>query len=96
MEEVNIRACHTGLMPEPDIEMEDIPNLVNIDEEEDDEEPKEPHTGEDAMEDRNCIFMMTIPCEAEFVHTSLNISLFSQHLAEAFHKSVPSHLHDFE
>jgi Retroviral aspartyl protease len=40
MEEANIRACCTGPMPEPDVEMEDIPDLVNIDEEEDDEEPE--------------------------------------------------------
>jgi hypothetical protein len=30
-EEVNIRACCTSPMPEPDVEMEDIPNLANVD-----------------------------------------------------------------
>jgi hypothetical protein len=100
-EEANIRACHTGPMPEPDIKMEDIPDLGNI-EEEDDEEPEEPYTGEDVMEDGDCLFTMMIPCKGEFIHASLNIL---QHLAEPFHKnitpktfheSVPTHLHNFE
>jgi hypothetical protein len=101
MEEANIRACHTSPMPEPDVEMEDIPDLANVDEEEDDEKPEEPYTGEDVMEDGDCLFTTMIPCEAELIHVSLNIS---QHLAEAFHKntmpktfheSVPTHLHNF-
>jgi hypothetical protein len=101
MEEANIRACHTGPMPEPDVKMEHIPDLANVDEEEDDEEAEETHTGEDAMEDGDQLFTMTIPCEAELIHASLDIL---QYLAEAchknmtktFHKLVPTHLHDFE
>jgi hypothetical protein len=73
-----------------------------VDEEEDDEGPEELYTGEDAMEEGNCLFTTMIPCKAEIICVSSNIS---QHLVEGFHKnmtpktfpeSVPTHLHNFE
>jgi hypothetical protein len=60
------------------------------------------YAGEDAMEEGDQLFTATIPCKAEFICTSSNIS---QRLAEAFHKntqpktfhkSVPTYLQDFE
>jgi hypothetical protein len=87
-------------MPEPDIEMEDIPDLGEVSD--DEEEEDEPYAGEDAMEEGDQLFTATISCEAEFIHASSNIL---QHLAEAFHKntqpktfhkSVPTYLQDFE
>jgi hypothetical protein len=87
-------------MPSTDVDMEDIPNLApNSDDDEDDDKP---YVGEDALEDGDCIFVATIPCEAEFIQATSNVS---QHLAEVFHKnsqpksfaeSVPTHFHDFE
>jgi hypothetical protein len=86
-------------MPKLDIEMEDIPDLSEVSE---DDEEEEPYTGEDAMEEGNQLFTMMIPCKAEFICGSSNIS---QCLAEAFHKntqlktfhkSVPTYLQDFE
>ena len=56
----------------------------------------------DLLEDGDQIFVATIPCEAEFIHATLNVF---QWLAEAFHKnaqsktfyeSVPTHFHDLE
>jgi Retroviral aspartyl protease len=47
--EVNIRSCHAGPMPKPDVEMEDIHNLGDVSD--DEEEEEEPYTGEDAMEE---------------------------------------------
>jgi hypothetical protein len=90
---------HTGSMPEPDIEMEDIPELSEVSK---DEEEDEPYTGEDAIEEGDRLFTAMIPCKAEFIQASSNIS---QHLAEAFHKntqlktfheSVPTYLQDFK
>jgi hypothetical protein len=87
-------------MPEPDVEMEDIPDLGEVSD--DEEEEEEPYTGEDAMEEGDQLFTATIPCEAEFIRALLNIS---QRLAEAFHKntqpkmfheSVLTYLQDFE
>jgi hypothetical protein len=50
VEEANIRSCHAGLMPEPDVKMEDIPDLGNVSDDEEEEE-EEPYAGEDAMEE---------------------------------------------
>jgi hypothetical protein len=50
IEEANIHSCHAGPMPKPDVEMDDIPNLSNIP---DKEEEDEPYTGEDVMEEGN-------------------------------------------
>jgi hypothetical protein len=86
-------------MPEPDIEMADIPDLCN---DVNDEEDEEPYTGKDLLEEGDCLFMATIHSEAKFVCASSNVL---QHLAEAFHKnsqpktfheSVPTYLHEFE
>jgi hypothetical protein len=99
-EEANIRPCHAGPMPEPDIEMEDIPDLGDVSD--DEEEEEEPYTSEDAMEEGDRLFTATIPCEAEFIRVLSNIS---QRLVEAFHKNnqlktfhklVPTYLQDFE
>jgi Retroviral aspartyl protease len=100
VEEANIRSCRAGPMPEPDIEMEDIPDLGDVSDNKEEEE--EPYTGEDAMEEGDQLFTMTIPCKAEFICASSNIS---QQLAEAFHKNtqpktfhelVPTYLQDFK
>ena len=97
-EAASIHLCHTGPMPIPNITTEDIPDLV-LDE---DNEDNKSYTGDDALEEGDCVFIATIPCKAEFIHTTLNIL---QRLAEVFHKnskpksfheSVPTHLHDFE
>jgi hypothetical protein len=83
-------------MPLTDVDMEDIPDLAP------DSDDEEPYVGEDALEDGDRIFIATIPCEAEFIRATLNVS---QCLAEVFHKnsqpksfaeSVPTHFHDFE
>jgi hypothetical protein len=37
-------------MPEPDVEMEDIPDLGNVSDDKEEEE-EEPYTGENAMEE---------------------------------------------
>lgn len=97
MEAASIRTCHAGPLPSPDVDM-DIPDLVedldNLDE--------EPYVGEDALEEGDRVFVATIPCKAEFVQATSNVS---QPLTEAFHKNtqpktfgelVPTHLHDFE
>ena len=97
IEAASIQTCRMGLLPSPDIDM-DIPDLVDDFEDKD----KEPYVGKDAHEDGDCIFLAMIPCKAEFVRATSNVS---QRLAEAFHKntqpksfsdSVPTHLHDFE
>jgi hypothetical protein len=87
-------------MPSSNIDMEDIPDLVDDCNEE--EEDKEPYVGEDILEEGDCLFFTIIPCEAKFIWATSNVS---QRLAEAFHKntqlklfheSVPTHLHNFE
>ena len=76
----------------------DIPDLVDDSDNEDDKL----YVREDAFKDGNQVFAVTIPCKAEFVWATSNVS---QQLAKAFHKnaqpkmfgeSVPTHLHDFE
>ena len=98
-EVASIHVCHAGPMLSPDIEMEDVPSL-ELDDEDDDNE--EPNTGKDLLEDRDQIFIATIPCEVEFICATSNVS---QRLAEAFHKntelkmfheSILTHFHDFE
>jgi hypothetical protein len=95
-----IRTCRAGPMPSVDVNMEDIPDLAPISD--DDEDDDELYVGEDALEDGDRVFIATIPCEAEFIRAMSNVS---QCLAEAFHKnsqpksfaeSVPTHFHDFE
>jgi hypothetical protein len=95
-----ICTCRAGPMPSVDVDMEDIPDLAPVSN--DDEDDDEPYVGEDALKDGDCIFIATIPCEAEFIRATLNIL---QCLAEVFHKnsqpksfaeSVPTHFHDFE
>jgi hypothetical protein len=101
VEEANIHSCCAGPMPEPDVEMEDISDLGNVSDDKEEEE-EEPYAGEDAMEEGDRLFTATIPCKAEFIRMSSNIS---QRLAEAFHKntqlktfhkSVPTYLQDFK
>jgi hypothetical protein len=41
------------------MDMEDIPNLTP--------DSDKPHVGEEALEDSDCVFVATIPCEAEFI-----------------------------
>jgi Retroviral aspartyl protease len=89
-EEENICSCCAGPMPEPDVEMEDIPDLGDVSD--DEEEEEEPGAGEDAMEEGNRLFTTTIPCEAEFIRALLNIL---RRLAEAFHKNTqPKTFHE--
>ena len=74
-----------------------IPDLVDDSNNEDDE----PYVGEDALEDGDQVFTVTIPCKVEFIWATSDVS---QCLAKAFHKNaqpktfgklVPTHLHDF-
>jgi hypothetical protein len=65
-------------MPEPDLKMEDIPDLGEVSN--DEEEEEEPYAGEDVIEEGDQLFTATIPCEAEFICALSNIL---QHLAEA-------------
>jgi hypothetical protein len=58
-------------MPSPDIDMEDIPDLTDDCDEE--EEDKEPYVGEDTLEEGDCLFFATIPCEAEFIRATSNV-----------------------
>jgi hypothetical protein len=87
-------------MPSVDIDMEDIPDLTPVSNDEEDDD--EPYVGEDALEDGDRVFIATIPCKAEFIQATSNVS---QCLAEAFHKnsqsksfakSVPTHFHNFK
>ena len=75
----------------------DIPDLVDDSDDSDDEM----YVREDALKDGDQVFAATIPCKAEFVCATSNVS---QRLAKAFHKNtqpktfgelVPTHLHDF-
>ena len=59
MEVACIQTRHAGPLPSLDIDM-DIPDLV-------DDEDEELYVGEDALEDGDCVFIATIPCEAEFI-----------------------------
>lgn len=103
VEAAKIRTCRAGPMPSPDVDMEDIPDLsMDPDDEDDEDEDEKPYVGEDQLEEGDRLFTTTIPCEAEFIRATSNVS---QRLAEAFHKnsqpksfheSVPTHLHDFE
>jgi hypothetical protein len=90
-------------MPSPDVKMDDIPDFMDLDDEDDDEETQE-HTPalDEQLEEGDRLFATSVPCEAEFIRATSNIS---QQLAEAFHKnsqptsfheSIPSHLHDFK
>ena len=97
MEAASIRTCRAGPLPSPDIDM-DIPDLVNDCDDDDDDL----YISEDALKEGDRIFVATVPCEAEFIQATSDVS---QWLAEAFHKntkpksfgeSVPTHLHDFE
>ena len=85
-------------MPTPNIVINDVPDHV----EDEDDEDGEPYTGDNALEEGDHMFIAMIPSEVEFIQAMLN---FSQWLAEAFHKnsepksfheSVPTHFHDFE
>jgi hypothetical protein len=92
----DIRTCRMGLMPSIGIDMGDIPDLAS------DSDDDEPYVGEDVLEDGDHVFIATIPCEAEFIRATLNVS---QHLAEVFHKilqlkffheSITTHFHNFK
>lgn len=104
-EAASIHSCCMGPMPIPDVDMDDVPDLVdndNNDDDNDDDDNDEPYTGNDLLKEGNHLFTATIPCKAEFIRATSNIL---QRLVEAFHKnlqpktfhkSVPTHLHDFE
>src|ERR1700679_3783502 len=79
----------------PDVEVDDdsdCPGLADVHDDDDPDDPREgdepaePFADEDALEEGDCVFMATIPCEAEFIQATSNIS---QKLAEAFHKNTP-------
>jgi hypothetical protein len=57
-------------MPNPDVDMEDIPELS----EDEDDEDEEPYTGKDAVEEDDQVFIAMIPCEAEFICATFNVS----------------------
>ena len=69
-EAMSICLCHTGPMPSPNIVIENILDLV-LDEDNEDEEP---YIGDNAPEEGDWIFVTTIPCEAEFIQATSNIS----------------------
>ena len=62
MEVACIQTCHAGPLPSLDIDM-NIPDLV----EDSDDEDEELYVGEDALVNGDCVFIATIPCEAEFI-----------------------------
>jgi hypothetical protein len=65
-EAVSILTCQAGLMPEPDLNMEGVPDLrkeVHNDNDNDDE----PCSNEESPKEGDHIFVMTIPCKAKFV-----------------------------
>ena len=74
MEAASVRTCRAGPLPSPDIDM-DIPDLVDDSNDEDDEL----YVREDALEDGDHVFAAAVPCEAEFVWATSNVS---QQLAE--------------
>ena len=73
----------------PDIMINNVPDLV----EDEDDEDSEPYTGENALEEGDHMLIATIPSKAEFIQAMSNVS---QWLAEAFHELVPTHFHNFE
>ena len=80
MEAASIRTCRVGPLPSPDIDM-DIPDLVDDSDDEDDE----PYVGEDALKDGDHVFTAMVPCKAEFIQATSNVS-----------QQLPTYLHDFE
>jgi hypothetical protein len=76
--------CHAGPMLMIEVDMEDVPDLAPDSDNDEDDEDDEPYVGEDALKDKDHVFIATIPCEAEFIHTTSNIL---QQLAKAFHKN---------
>jgi hypothetical protein len=98
MRNMSICLCHAGEMLNPDVDMEDIPELS----EDKEEEEEEPYIGNNALEKGDQVFIATILCKAEVICAMPNIS---QRLAEAFYKNlkpksftetIPSHLHNFK
>jgi hypothetical protein len=71
-ETAEIHSCHAGPMPSPDIDMEDIPDLTDDCDKE--EEDKEPYMGEGTLEEGDYLFFTMIPCEAEFIWATSNVS----------------------
>jgi hypothetical protein len=71
-----VHACHASPMPYPDVEMDDVPDLVtDLDDEEDEQDTEEePYTGDDQLKEGDRLFATMIPCEAEFIWATLNIS----------------------
>jgi hypothetical protein len=52
-------------MPSSGTDMEDILNLApDLDNDDNDDKPQ---VREEALDDSDCVFMATIPCEAEFI-----------------------------
>ena len=69
MEVASIRMCQSGPLPSLDIDM-DIPDLVDNSNNEDDEL----YVREDALKDGDQVFAATIPCKAEFIQATSNVS----------------------
>ena len=63
-------------MPSPDIEMDDVPDFVmDLDDEDDYEEAGEhPSKEGEQFEEGNRLFATAVPCEAEFIQATSNIS----------------------
>jgi hypothetical protein len=55
-------------MPSPDVEMDDIPDFVDLDDEDEDEGAQE-HTpaSDEQLEEGDRLFTTMVPCEAEFI-----------------------------
>ena len=62
-EAASICLYRTGLMPSPDIAIEDIPDLVS----DEDDKDEESYTGDDALEEGDQIFVATILCKVECI-----------------------------
>jgi hypothetical protein len=55
--------------------MDNIPDLVtDLDDEENEQNTEEGPYVDDQLEEENRLFTTTIPCEAEFIQATLNVS----------------------
>jgi hypothetical protein len=72
----SVHACCAGPMPSPDVEMDEISDLaIDLDDEEDERDAEEtPYVGDDQLEEGDRLFATTIPCEAEFIWATSNVS----------------------
>jgi len=101
---MKIHTCWTGPLPDPEVDQSDVlykyPDLTDLYANDDSADDND--SVEYSIENNNCILVVTIPPEEEFIQAS---STTSQCLAEAFHRntkpkpfcdSVLTYFHDFE